>query len=344
MNVEWIKALTELLRSFAWPATVVALVWVFRREIRQRIASLKEVKYPGGSVTMEVKRLEERVESSLTTTSVAPALNLNQELRSSLQDPLIAMAESRIEIERELFRLSLRALDHSTVTHWPIQRIIDEMASRDVVSKDFASNIRDFIEITNKVIHGTEVPQETTSRALDVGRQILSALRHKRVVSEAEYDFGGGHWHPRKQRAESKKYFWSVLASQLPSSMYDYDLYKEAAQNYNSRVDPDANIGPCEKVPILDLEDFVTVLMFREKELFRLIAYWNNGNGWQAFEKANEWKWPEEWGELRWNCPIIRENVSLLKAKEDLMQTTASLERHRARLRRGGHAQRPQNP
>lgn len=50
--MEWVKAFAQLISSFAWPATIVILVIIFRREIRQRLASLTEVKYQ--SIPIEV--------------------------------------------------------------------------------------------------------------------------------------------------------------------------------------------------------------------------------------------------------------------------------------------------
>jgi hypothetical protein len=160
----------------------------------------------------------------------------------------------------------------------------------------------------------------------------VSALRRKRLVREAEFDFGGGHWHNHRfvSPEHRQHYFWSVLASTLPQYAYDYAIYREAAENYNRKVNPHAQVGPHEEVGILGLEDFVRVLAFREKELLRLIAAWSQG--WNEFSKANEWHWPKEWGDLQWNCPILRDRASLLAAEQDLMETRAALERHRRNL------------
>jgi hypothetical protein len=50
--MEWIKAISELLGSIAWPAVLALVLIVFRKEIRQRLTSVTEVKYPGGSVIL----------------------------------------------------------------------------------------------------------------------------------------------------------------------------------------------------------------------------------------------------------------------------------------------------
>ena len=129
--MEWIKAIAELIGSFAWPATALILVILFRREIRQRLDAVKEVKYPGGSISMqEVERLGASVEESQT-----PQLEADPEAPPTLPfaDPKLAIAQGRIDVERELFRLSWRALGLSKVTNWHTARHVDELERADVI-------------------------------------------------------------------------------------------------------------------------------------------------------------------------------------------------------------------
>jgi hypothetical protein len=59
--MEWVKAITALISSIAWPATILGLVILFRREIRRCLEAVREVTYAGGSITLqEVERLAEK--------------------------------------------------------------------------------------------------------------------------------------------------------------------------------------------------------------------------------------------------------------------------------------------
>jgi hypothetical protein len=110
--MEWIKAIAELIKSFAWSGTALVIIWIFRRELRQRVTSLTEVKYPGGSITMkEVQVLEGRVVESVASDKAPLPRSLAYGASPvPSHDPQIAIAYSRIEVERELFRLSLVTL------------------------------------------------------------------------------------------------------------------------------------------------------------------------------------------------------------------------------------------
>jgi hypothetical protein len=118
----------------------------------------------------------------------------------------------------------------------------------------------------------------------------------------------------------------------MPEFGYEYEIYREAAERYNSKQRNGGRVSHGEELNVLTLEEFVTVLEFRERELFRLVEKGRSRGTLGDFEKANEWHWPEEWGRLGWNCPIIRDRLCLFEAEQELVQTRAALERHRSRL------------
>jgi hypothetical protein len=85
----------------------------------------------------------------------------------------------------------------------------------------------------------------------------------------------------------------------------------------------------------------VQVLEFREREILRLIDTWNEhigGDVWKAFEEANYWQWPESWGDLGWQSPIIRTGLTIFAAEDDLVQVRNALNRYRKRLLRATSA------
>jgi hypothetical protein len=328
--MEWIKTLSLLISSFAWPATIVILVTMFRREIRQRLRSLTEVKYPGGSITMsEVERLEARVES-IQGPIVAPGSADSPAIPYT--DSKLAIAQVRIDLERELFRLSSRALPNSEITEWHTSRHIAELETATAITSKFAQNLRSFIDVADRVINGVQVSSGVVDKTSAIAGDLLSTLRYKRLVYEAVHDFEAhGIWHMRRQLSanQTKKYLMSAVTSQLPEFAYDYSIYSDSLAIFNERQRSE---HPRDELPVLSLKEFIECLEWRQKELQRLRedlpkVKWN-----ETHDEANMWKWPLEWGELQWSTSILRDRVSSFNAEQDLMQTRAALERHRLRL------------
>lgn len=335
--LQWVAALTGLLGAVAWPLVAAFALLMFRKELRRRLSSIREVKYPGGSISLgEVERLEATVQQADLAEDVAPVKARTRELPSvSLADSQLSIAHSRLEAERELFRLSQTKLGSRDITSWPVGRHVDELERAGVLPKALAGNVRAFIELSNRILHGADVDPELSFRTSAIGSALAAELRRKRVVTELIQDFiGHGLWHMHRHLEDDvarKHYFWSAVAASLPDFDHDYDIYREAAEYHNDHVRADAADGqPYERLYVLSLDEFVRVLEFREKELLRLIESW--GQPGESFDKANEWRWPMEWGQLGWNCPIIRERVSLHAAQQELAATRAALDKYRSRL------------
>jgi hypothetical protein len=333
--MEWVKAISQLFGSVAWPASLVILCFMFRREIRQRLTAVTEVKYPGGSITMkDVEKLEASVQSkSEIMTREQPTIHSQDITKFTQTDAHLSIAQMRLEAEREIFRLSQVALGKSDITSWHIGRHIDELEKAKVINNAFANNLRSFIDVANRSIHEPNVAEDLLFRSAAIGGSLISSLHHIRLVHEAERDFDGhGLWHMHRHIDEQhrKYYFWSAVASMLPDLDYNYDIYREAIEKHNNKAVQKGYAH--DALYVLTLDEFLSVLEFRETELQRLIRSWHSGGGWQEFEKANEWHWPTEWGHLGWNCPILRQRVSLNDAEQDIMRTRAALDRHRAML------------
>jgi len=338
--MEWFKIISQFIANLLWPATVLILVILFRKEIRSLFSAIKELKYPGGSVTLEVAKLEESVEK---TKSKMDETVKHQLLFDSSQfkptDPQLAIAQLRIDIEKELFRLSWITQDIDNIKGWSVDLHIYELENSHILEPNLAENLRMFVKISNSIVHGAEIPDEVKYRSNSIGAALVAQLHYKRKVSEMEKDFDGhGLWHMRKHiSSESMKYyFYSAVVASLREFDYNYDIYKEAANRYNKKVEirEEPEHRKYHILYILSLDEFIKVLEFREKELLRLINVYHNPHGdtWKEFEKANYWQWPPEWGDLGWKAPIIRDRLSLYEAENDLMQTRTALNNYRARL------------
>lgn len=348
--MEWVKAITALISSIAWPATILALVILFRREIRRRLEAVREVTYPGGSITLqEVERLEASVEGARVS---PPPAAPTEEPPLPFTDPKLVIAQGRIDVERELFRLSWRALGYSAVTNWHTARHVDELEQSNVITPQFARNLRAFIDVANRIVHGTGVTPDLVSRTAAIAGEILATLRFKRLIYEAQKDFEGhGIWHMRgrmKEDVNERNYIKSAVASQIAEYGYDYDVYRGAVELFNQRQRSDSPPAPGCELPVLSLDEFVEVLKWREDELERLRNDLRTAK-WDQYDEVNMWKWPPAWGHLGWSSGILRDRVSQFNAEQELMQTRAALERHRARQlaekrRNGQNAEQPPAP
>lgn len=334
--MDWLSPLTQLIVGLAWPLTVLVLVLTFRREIRARLRALREVKYPGGSITMEVAELAARIEQSQHSETTTPAL-LEQTLPLGKGDSQLSIARMHLSIEKELFRLSWLTLkNRSTVAGWSVTRHVDELLQAGVLDAELAEYIRDFVQISNKILHGAEVDDATKLRATVVGSALAAQLHHRSRVRRMERDFEGHglwHMHRRGDSADNQYYMWSAVAATMPEFDYSYEVYREAAERFNEG--PVIREHPRDVLPVLTLDEFVAVLNFRERELLRLIDTWHaheEGDIWKRFESANYWQWPAEWGDLGWKSPIIRKGLSVYAAEEDLLQTRNALQRYRSKL------------
>lgn len=330
----WVTAFAQLLGSVAWPLTLVTFFVMFRGEIRRRLSAVKEVKYPGGSITLgEVERLEATVELSGSEVKRLPP-PVTAPPAIAHMDAQLSIAHMRLEVEKELFRLSQTAIHEDSITSWHIGRHIDELEKAAVLPPQLAANLRTFIELTNKILHAPDASSEVALRSATIGSLLVAELRHRRLVFEMVRDFEGhGLWHMHRHLEDDesrKRYFWSAVAATLPEFAYDYDVYREAAERHNQLETERGHER--QSVYVLPLDEYVKVLEFRESELLRLIATWREPGGWKAFEEANKWRWPKEWGNLGWGGPIIRDRLSLHTAEQDLMETRAALARYRSRL------------
>lgn len=349
--MEWVKIFSEMLGRIAWPATLITLIIMFRREIRQRVTAVSEVKYPGGSIVMrEVAKLEAKIEENSGLSfpgQASPSIFI-----PTIQhiDSRLAIAQMRLDAEKELFLLSRYALNVGDIAGWHVDRYLEELEKADALNPSLADSVRDFLALANKIIHDSAaIPDVLVQRSAAVGSSLVATLHHKRLVFAAERDFEGhGLWHMHHHREEGNKkhYFWSAVAACLPEFEYNYDVYHEAAERYNSKLEQSNR--KAHVIYVLPLEEFVSVLEFREKELLRIINLWRSGQGWGERDAAIEWQWPASWGNIGWRGPILHERRYLWGAEEDLMHTRAALAYYRHQvlsLRRSevssGEMQRP---
>lgn len=281
-------------------------------------------------VRVQIQQLEKSVQrvEVLSASSTAPP-SAPGSLQTPHSDARLAIAQMRLDVEKELFLLCRFAPElPGDVTGWPVGRYVDELERMRLVEPELATSLREFIVIANKIVHDVSIVDEDARSAAAVGGALVANLRHRRLVAWLTHDFDGHglwHLHRRGSDADAKYYFWSAVAATLPEFEYDFEVYQDAARQHLEKLGREADA-----FYVLSLDEFVQVLEFRERELQRIIKIWSSG-GWKN-DHAPEWQWPSEWGDLGWNGPILRERAHLWGAEEDLMRTRAALDYYRPRL------------
>ena len=285
-------------------------------------------------IRMQLRQLETRVQR-VDVVSAPPMAGrkVQGSLPTPHSDARLAIAQMRLDVEKELFLLCRFTPElPADVTGWSVGRYVDELERATVVEPELATNLREFIAIANKMVHDASFVEEDARTAAAVGGSLVANLRHRRLVAALKRDFDGHLlWRLHRHGADrdSKYYFWSAVAATLPEFEYDFEVYRDAAKQHLEKVRRRES-GAAELFYVLSLDDFVRVLEFRERELQRVIKLWTS-SGWKS-DRAPEWEWPSEWGDLGWNGPILRERVHLWGAEEDVMRTRAALDYYRPQL------------
>ena len=98
--------------------------------------------------------------------------------RIALEDPNLALAALRIEIEKELVALGQRH-NYSARRRLPIPVIAQELTNAKVLPEGATSVLADLLPLLNRAVHGASVDHESLRWALTTGAEILASLRRR---------------------------------------------------------------------------------------------------------------------------------------------------------------------
>lgn len=141
----------------------------------------RSVELPGG-VKLEYQDLKEveikARDAGLISTSTEGARPSDAVYeRIATEDPNLALAGLRIEVERELVALAAR---HGvTASRVSPNVIAGELTKMQVLPIGAQSALSDLLPLLNKAVHGAKVEQKSVEWALTTGSQIIAALRSK---------------------------------------------------------------------------------------------------------------------------------------------------------------------
>lgn len=334
-SVTWLEASTKIIGSLAWPVTIFALVVVFRPELTTVIKGITNVELLGASITVQqLNEIQDGLaesEPNQLQTFLADELAERSLIRSE-GDPRSALLRIRFDLEQELFRPSDIGLSPPIEVSRTVSRRIDDLVEAELLDIAIAQNIREFLKITNGFSHASDNYSEVAlRRAVEVGANLVIEIRRRIVGAELEHHFRSNIlWHHTHHPRSFPGGIRAAVAASAPDFEYDYDLYEETIQRFNVKETTRAVEQNDEPIVMgaLTLDEFIQVLEFREQEIMRILKERRKPLD-QRERDYREWKWPQKWGDIGWNGPVLRDPKS---AERDLEKLRHALATYRRRL------------
>lgn len=185
-----VVALGGAIAHLHWPAAkidAVTLALIILAAFPWVAVLFDEIELPGGwkFKISALKKSEQRaVQVGLLDEGVPP---LVPEREYSFQmvagdDPNLALAGLRIEIERKLNQLveSAGLGSGSTSPRVNVGRALKILGAAGILTDDQSSVLSDIIGILNSAVHGAKVDQQSARWTLEVGSRLLTSLDKKR--------------------------------------------------------------------------------------------------------------------------------------------------------------------
>ena len=330
--MELTKLIIEAIGIFIWPVTIIVILFTFRRQILGMLPDISEAELPGG-LKLKLRRLQKEVEESseISGRSIDLAGPVPRSELVRIGDPLLAVANIRLETEREMIRLARILVGHQEAKKMDIVRLISRLHERQILSKETHDQLLEYTRITNQIVHASRVNADDIVKSLSIGASLSAHIRYLYIIEYLLEDFDGhGLWHFRGITDNIKFHFWSAIAAMLPEFDYSYEAFCEAATKFNKKEESRAieRDRQPRTIDIPTLPEFLEILEFRRSELERILE-----EGWWASDKReSEWHWPAKWGKISWTGPIIR-GRSRNEAEEELFRTNTAIERYRAQMK-----------
>lgn len=206
-NMPVVLIVLEYIKVFIWPITTLIILFSFRRQIKNLFARIHKAEFPGGIsietfpdvindaklISKEVAKEEKdkqkekisktpsiplnEVNTRLLNLKLVPSpsgLDLNYYLEISKEDPTLALAGLRIELESMLknlaagFNVKINKADSASI-------IAKKLGNSGAITMKQYDLIKSILQLSNAAIHGVKV---TRSQADDI-LEIAEVLRNQ---------------------------------------------------------------------------------------------------------------------------------------------------------------------
>lgn len=170
--------IAALVASLAWPAVVVVLLYLLRKQLTALAERLRELSLPGGMKATFEKELQvgreivEQIPAQNPVPQLAPPApeEDNKLHRLAIEAPDGAIVLAYIELEKSLRDVAIKLGMGSKVTNQ--RSIMEELVKRNLVSQDASRLFDSLRRARNSAAHSVSDQQVTTQDALEYIRQV----------------------------------------------------------------------------------------------------------------------------------------------------------------------------
>jgi hypothetical protein len=163
--------------SLAIDAIIVALI---AAAITPWLAPLfKKIKFPGG-FEIEFADLKEAKDNAENAGLLAAPSQLNANTKQytfeliATEDPNLALAGLRIEIEKRL--LELAKIKAVRIPKGGMGQLLLALRKENILNSEQISVLADMVGLLNRAVHGADVAESAALWALDIGPRLLQSL------------------------------------------------------------------------------------------------------------------------------------------------------------------------
>ena len=164
------------------------------------ISAIKRIKFGDFEAEIdpkEVRKIKEDVEAKMTDrvgieeSAPSPVITNTIETISRLseEDPVLALAKLRMELEKIINKLYQRVMSPPKNKKFlSLSRIIVELSKSELIASDISHPLREVVSICNRAIHGEEIRQQDAESIISTGSYFLEMLylKAKSIISEEE--------------------------------------------------------------------------------------------------------------------------------------------------------------
>jgi hypothetical protein len=156
------------------------------------ISTIKRIKFGDFEAeidSQEVKKLKEDVEKKIAEsldTVVERANPITNEIKNKIynlveNEPVLALAKLRIEIEKVISRLHNRVGPKQVSLYpsnrfVPLGKMLNDLSKTEFFPKDISRNLNEIIQICNRAVHGEEIKQTDAQAVVETGVSLLDLI------------------------------------------------------------------------------------------------------------------------------------------------------------------------
>lgn len=151
------------------------------------VSAIKKIKFGDFEAEIdpkEVRRVKEDVEAKMAeqdeeAVPPSPAMRSTVEAIASLSndDPVLALAKLRMEIEKIVSKIHHRVLQNSKPKRFqPLSKMIIDLMRNELLSPDIAHPLREVISICNRAVHGEDIRSKDVESIIETGSYLLEML------------------------------------------------------------------------------------------------------------------------------------------------------------------------